>query len=220
MTWWRRVFSRDRLESQLDAELRDHFDRLVARFHRARATREREARRLARLEFGGMDQVKEAVPRRARHAVGRRNAAGRALRPARFPQESGIHDRRRRHAGDRRRRQPGDLQRLRRAPAAAAAGASRVGAHHDDALDGRQLRRAFLISAGSSAGRSNRLVCRPLRYRERHGVCRSSRGARARWCGVGEWPVFRHIAIDASHGSIADCGRRYTRGQSRRRALA
>ena len=66
----------------------------------------------------------------------------------------------RRHARDRRRRQPGDLQRLRRAVAAAAAGAARVGAHHDDALDGRQLRRAFLISAGSAAVRSNRLVYR------------------------------------------------------------
>jgi predicted permease len=59
MTWWRRVFSRGRLESQLDAELRDHLDRLVADFI-ARGHSESEARRLARLEFGGMDQVKEA----------------------------------------------------------------------------------------------------------------------------------------------------------------
>jgi putative ABC transport system permease protein len=59
MTWWRRVFSRDRLESQLDAELRDHFDRLVGDFV-ARGYAQDEARRLARLEFGGIDQVKEA----------------------------------------------------------------------------------------------------------------------------------------------------------------
>jgi predicted permease len=59
MTWWRRVFSRDRLESQLDAELRDHFDRLVGDFI-ASGYPQSEARRLARLEFGGMDQVKEA----------------------------------------------------------------------------------------------------------------------------------------------------------------
>jgi putative ABC transport system permease protein len=59
MTWWRRVFTRNRLESQLDAELRDHFDRLVGDFI-ARGYAENEARRLARLEFGGMDQVKEA----------------------------------------------------------------------------------------------------------------------------------------------------------------
>ena len=59
MTWWRRLISRDRLEAQLDAELRDHFERLVAEYRRAGRT-EAEARRLARLEFGGLDQVKEA----------------------------------------------------------------------------------------------------------------------------------------------------------------
>jgi putative ABC transport system permease protein len=59
MTWWRRVFSRNRLESQLDAELREHFDRLVRDFGE-RGHSDSEARRLARLEFGGMDQVKEA----------------------------------------------------------------------------------------------------------------------------------------------------------------
>ena len=59
MTWWRRLISRDRLESQLDAELRDHFDRLVAD-HRRAGRSVAEAHRLARLEFGGLDQVKEA----------------------------------------------------------------------------------------------------------------------------------------------------------------
>jgi putative ABC transport system permease protein len=59
MIWWRRVMSRGRLEHQLDAELRDHFDRLVADFT-ARGHGQAEARRLARLEFGGLDQVKEA----------------------------------------------------------------------------------------------------------------------------------------------------------------
>lgn len=59
MTWLRRLFNRDRLESQLDAELRDHFDRLVSDFI-AQGRSPHEARRLARLEFGGMDQVKEA----------------------------------------------------------------------------------------------------------------------------------------------------------------
>jgi putative ABC transport system permease protein len=58
MTWWRRVFNRNRLESELDAELRDHFERLVQDFI-ARGHGEGEARRLARLEFGGLDQVKE-----------------------------------------------------------------------------------------------------------------------------------------------------------------
>jgi putative ABC transport system permease protein len=59
MTWWRRLISRDRLEDQLDTELRDHFERLVAE-HRQQGHAEAEARRLARLEFGGLDQVKEA----------------------------------------------------------------------------------------------------------------------------------------------------------------
>jgi predicted permease len=59
MTWWRRLLSRNRLEHQLDAELRDHFDRLVDDFKR-NGHSEAEARRRARLEFGGLDQVKEA----------------------------------------------------------------------------------------------------------------------------------------------------------------
>ena len=76
MTWWSRVLSRGRLESQLDAELRDHFDRLVADFIE-RGYAEAEARRLARLEFGGMDQVKEAC----RDTRGTRNRR-RVSRPA------------------------------------------------------------------------------------------------------------------------------------------
>jgi predicted permease len=59
MSWWRRLLHRNRLDDQLDSELRDHFHRLVADFRRDGRT-EAEARRLARLEFGGLDQVKEA----------------------------------------------------------------------------------------------------------------------------------------------------------------
>ncbi len=59
MTWWRRLINRDRLEDQLDSELRDHFERLVAEY-RQQGHADGEARRLARLEFGGLDQVKEA----------------------------------------------------------------------------------------------------------------------------------------------------------------
>jgi putative ABC transport system permease protein len=58
MKWWRRLLQRDRVERQLDAELRDHFDRLVADYVRS-GTTEAEARRRARLEFGGIEQVKE-----------------------------------------------------------------------------------------------------------------------------------------------------------------
>jgi predicted permease len=58
MNWWRSLTARARVERQLDAELRDHLDRLVADYVRAGASEE-EARRRARLAFGGMEQVKE-----------------------------------------------------------------------------------------------------------------------------------------------------------------
>lgn len=58
MRWWRRLLRRDALELELDAELRYHFDRrvddLVGEGMSAEA-----ARCAARLEFGGLDQVKE-----------------------------------------------------------------------------------------------------------------------------------------------------------------
>lgn len=58
MNWLARVMRRDRVEQQLDAELRDHFERLVSEC-RAEGLSESEARRRARLEFGGLDQMKE-----------------------------------------------------------------------------------------------------------------------------------------------------------------
>ena len=58
MTWWTRLTGRRRLETQLDAELRDHLERQVADYLRAGAS-EPDARRRARLEFGGLDQVKD-----------------------------------------------------------------------------------------------------------------------------------------------------------------
>jgi predicted permease len=58
MTWWQRLRNRGRLERELDAELRYHFDRYVEDSIRAGMS-EPEARRLARLEFGGDDQLKE-----------------------------------------------------------------------------------------------------------------------------------------------------------------
>jgi putative ABC transport system permease protein len=58
VAWWRRLRTRGDLDRQLDAELRDHMERLTADFIAAGAP-EHEARRRARLEFGGLDQVKE-----------------------------------------------------------------------------------------------------------------------------------------------------------------
>jgi putative ABC transport system permease protein len=58
MSWWRRLLKRGEMERHLDAELRFHFDGLVADHVRAGMS-EPEARRSARLEFGGVEQVKE-----------------------------------------------------------------------------------------------------------------------------------------------------------------
>ena len=58
MTWWQRLWRRRQMEEQLEKELRFHLEQheadLVARGHDAG-----EARRLARLELGGPEQVKE-----------------------------------------------------------------------------------------------------------------------------------------------------------------
>lgn len=58
MNWLRRLMGRNQLEQQLDKELQFHIDQhtedLVAQGHSPK-----EARRLARLEFGGPEQVKE-----------------------------------------------------------------------------------------------------------------------------------------------------------------
>ncbi len=58
MTWWQRVRRRWRLEEELDAELRFHFDRLVADYMREGCS-EREARQRAHEEFGGLEAVKD-----------------------------------------------------------------------------------------------------------------------------------------------------------------
>ena len=58
MSWWRRPRRPDPTEDELDAELRDHVERQVADHVRA-GMPAREARRRVRLEFGGLDQVKE-----------------------------------------------------------------------------------------------------------------------------------------------------------------
>jgi hypothetical protein len=58
MNWWGRLFQRHRMEKQLEAELQFHLEQQIADKMRAGIT-ESEARRSARLEFGGLDQVKE-----------------------------------------------------------------------------------------------------------------------------------------------------------------
>jgi predicted permease len=58
MNWMRRLFARNRLEIDLERELRFHFELQVADKMRS-GIPEREARRVARLEFGGLEQIKE-----------------------------------------------------------------------------------------------------------------------------------------------------------------
>ena len=58
MNWWRRLRHRDDLDRQLDAELRDHLERLTADYM-AIGMDERVARGRAQVQFGGLDQVKE-----------------------------------------------------------------------------------------------------------------------------------------------------------------
>jgi putative ABC transport system permease protein len=58
MGWLQRLLSRARLEADLDKELRFHFENQVADKVRA-GLAESEARRLTRIEFGGIEQIKE-----------------------------------------------------------------------------------------------------------------------------------------------------------------
>jgi predicted permease len=58
MRWYQRLLRRARTEKQLDAELRFHLAQQIAD-HVATGMTPEEARRRARLEFGGLDQVKE-----------------------------------------------------------------------------------------------------------------------------------------------------------------
>lgn len=58
MNWFQRLVQRGRMEKELDKELRFHFETQVADKIDAGMS-EAEARRTTRLEFGGMEQIKE-----------------------------------------------------------------------------------------------------------------------------------------------------------------
>lgn len=58
MSWLQRLFARRRMESDLDKELQFHFESQVADKMRS-GIPESEARRLTRLEFGGIERIKE-----------------------------------------------------------------------------------------------------------------------------------------------------------------
>ena len=57
-SWIRAVTRRSRMESEMDAELRFHIEALAGDLMRGGVPRE-EARRRARIEFGGVERAKE-----------------------------------------------------------------------------------------------------------------------------------------------------------------
>jgi len=58
MTWWQRLWRRRQMEEQLEKELRFHLDEYTADLI-AHGQEPEEARRQAKLAFGGEEQVKE-----------------------------------------------------------------------------------------------------------------------------------------------------------------
>jgi hypothetical protein len=59
VTWWQRLWRRNELEQQLGKELQFHIEERVLALRQAGVS-EREARRQARQEFGGVEPIKEA----------------------------------------------------------------------------------------------------------------------------------------------------------------
>ena len=58
MHWLRRLFRKEQSEKQLDAELRFHMERQISDYIAAGMSLE-EARRRARLDFGGLESIKQ-----------------------------------------------------------------------------------------------------------------------------------------------------------------
>ena len=58
--WIRRLFQKSRAETELDQELHFHLERQISDYVAAGVTPD-EARRRAKLEFGGLERVKEEV---------------------------------------------------------------------------------------------------------------------------------------------------------------
>src|SRR5689334_21597368 len=116
---YRLFFRRERVEAELDAEVNSYFDTLAER-HMERGMSPEEARRAARVQFEGPEQVKERV-REVR--VGTMIDA--TLKDVRYAlanaaQESRISSRGGLLAGNRHWRDFGDLQHCRRHAAASA----------------------------------------------------------------------------------------------------
>ncbi|SPE38795.1 conserved membrane hypothetical protein [Candidatus Sulfopaludibacter sp. SbA6] len=79
MKWLRPLFRRSAVEREMDTELRFHFDQLLASLMAQGATRPQASRR-ARIEFGGIEQVKDDA--REARAAGPAERIARGLRMA------------------------------------------------------------------------------------------------------------------------------------------
>ena len=121
MTLWRRLFGRDRLAREIDAELGDHVERLIADYRR-QGLSEAEARRRALASFGGVDQAGESCREVWHGRLADELRQDRALRPPRPSEEPGVCGCRRPVARARHRRHHRDLFAGRRRPAQDAAG--------------------------------------------------------------------------------------------------
>ena len=85
MTWLRRLLQRDRAERQLDAELRDHLERLTADYQRVASANRKRAEGTAGVRRARAGQGR--LPGRPRHPLARRNRPGPALRIPAAPAE-------------------------------------------------------------------------------------------------------------------------------------
>ena len=90
MNWWQRLFGSERLEAELDKELRFHFEQQVAENIRSGMTEE-QARRATRLAFGGLSQVKEDCRESRGTHVGHLRRSGPSLYFAHLTPRSRIH---------------------------------------------------------------------------------------------------------------------------------
>ena len=141
---WRNLRHRDRVDRDLDHEVRAVFDLLVDEKMQAGLSLE-QARRAATLELGPRRVDHAAGARSTRRRLDRRAAQGRALRRAHAARQSRLHARRRAVAGRRHRRQQRDLLGRQRAAAADAAGPGRRTPARWCAIESRAAGHAALL---------------------------------------------------------------------------
>ncbi len=209
MTLWQRLFGRRQLDRELEVELRDHLERQVADYMREGSS-EAEARRRAAANFGGIQQVKEYLPRRPGDAVAGRSRHRRALRPSHAGSQPHLHARRRAVARAGHRRQHRHLH-ARQQPAAADAAGARpraAGADWRRQLDEPDLGRDQEPPA-SAVRRRRRLVATAVRP-----VARRTAAAGRR--ALGQWRVLRRLWCPGDSRSYLHDGERPPRRRRRR----